>query len=889
MRGHLGKYIATQHLRRFQYPEWDALSVFDYIDALGEHPHAKRKLEYAGPAIPGEDELWQLVSNRNQFLADQTIRRLCVTVEGGVGKTKLLEELEATVAYDHPYQVVLRLDLRNLPTQADDFLDSGPQLLARRAWNELKSLRKQFTVHGLQFPELGSPDESDVIPEEILSMVQRAGRTGDLCLIVDALDQLDKQAASERIRALNDFISSKYCPKIRCIIAGRPYAIKRIWDALQLGELRSQDILEDERRVRIQQPVWEFCKLQKFDADQVKEYLSGVSAQYGAEKLAALKRMDAEEIHLPRTLNIIRQLTAGQLREMQTAADLYWHAMNQTIIDNFRLARTDFQLQHLRVEHVRPIVAAVAFAMMLWKEQPVVEVPSIRTDKARDFFRFMKQAGFIDVLAAEGIDFELALLDLAQVDSESLQFHFYSESPTREAPSEVRDIRMSDATVRDFFAAHWVARYLSPQLDFLEAQQQPEVDLEALLHKSFNTFDFKKFWQLLIGMPNKGLVSDDEAATESSWTAAVATLFTVRDERPCELMYRCWPELLWRAGFMENRDHVDGPNWNETLMAAGTLKAQREVRKHFETGKSDDAASPAKHLVTLFLTDYLEQCKTQEVACMSDANVTPEMRLQFYLDCVFLPIDIKSIPLRSKEYESERKKRLAYLNEHYPLWLLERSFRVIEGGPFLYGDKPDPMQPAHVETFVINAYLLSEAMYACFDQWQEAAGKSLRARNKLSWFRSQMFAVWCHGRLPTEHQWEAAARGKVGKLALKKHWSYGFKWKRKNALDLQQAYTDTERFFSVYDRPEPSEVAQRFPTTKAELYDIHGQLYEWLGHKYWSGDPAFVSVYGVYTGVLCGGRYYDLFFESRCSNRYYRPQNEEGNGHGCRVCRACNP
>ncbi len=45
MRGENGKFIAAQHLRRFQYPERDALPLFSYIDALGVHPHAKRNLD----------------------------------------------------------------------------------------------------------------------------------------------------------------------------------------------------------------------------------------------------------------------------------------------------------------------------------------------------------------------------------------------------------------------------------------------------------------------------------------------------------------------------------------------------------------------------------------------------------------------------------------------------------------------------------------------------------------------------------------------------------------------------------------------------------------------------------------------------------------------------
>lgn len=875
MRGELGKYIATQHLRRLRYPELDALPVFDYIDALGEHPHSKRKFGYAEPTIPGEDELWPLVSNRNLFLADQSIRRLCVTVEGGVGKTKLLEELEATVAYDHPGQVVLRMDLRHLPTEADHFLESGPRVLARRAWTELKSHRNAFAVHGLPFPESEGRDEADVIPDQIISIVQRAARTGDLCLIVDAFDQLDKQAAWDRVQALSDFISHKYCPKIRCIIAGRPYAIKRVWDALQLGELRSLEVQVNGKTVQIQQPVWEFCKLQKFAVDQVKEYLSGVSAQDGADKLADLKRMDAEEIHLPRTLNIIRELTAGELREMQTAADLYWHAMNKTIIDNFRRARTEYQLQYLRVEHVRPIVAAVAFAMMIWKDEPVVEVPSIQTDKARDFFRFMKRAGLIAVLKDEGIEFHEALLDLAQVDSESIQFHFYSESPTREAPAEICDIRMSDATIRDFFAAHWAARYLKPQIEWLESQKMvsglPAIDLELRLRDNVNSDDFKRFWQLLVGMPNEAPVTHEEAAIEESWTSAVSPLFEVRESRPTELMYRCWPDLLWRAGFMEYRDHTERPDWNETPTGIGTLRAQQRVKRLFESCETSEAMSPASRVVFLFLTDYLSQCKAQEQACLEDLRVTSETRAQFHLDCDFTPIDVDRIPLRRNRTEEVRKQRLTYLNQHYPLFLFERSFRVLDGGPFLYGDFQVRPKCILVTEFRLNAYLVSESVFKCFgtlkdrnSDTERTFSASLVATNGLNLQEWLIFAIWCHGRLPDEYQWEAAARGKIGVVDLAEHWQFGF--------ELEEDLS----YYACLDGT--NKIGQKLPTTNAELYDIHGLLWELC-----IGVGTTVGQMSPF--MLRGGSSVNVADATKCSTRVTFVVTPDYTLVGCRISR----
>ncbi len=545
--------------------------------------------------------------------------------------------------------------------------------------------------------------------------------------------------------------------------------------------------------------------------------------------------------------------------------------MNRTIQDNFRRVHTDYQLNCLRVEHVRPIVAAVAFAMMFWKEQPVVEVPSIATDKARDFFEFMEHAGFVTVLKKERIQFEVELLELVQVDTESVQFHFYSESPAREAPSEIRDIRMSDATVRDFFAAHWAARYLSLQLDWLESQTKVDgssaIDLESRLRANVNSADLRKFWQLLVGMPGDTPVTHEEAATEASWTDAVAPLFEVCESRPTELMYRCWPDLLWRAGFMEYRDHVDGPNWNETPMADGTLKAQREVRRRFENGESDFSASPARCLVSRFLTHYLEQCRSQEVACMSDPNVTGEMKLRFYLACDFQPIDVKSFWLQPNEYIAEREERLAYLNEHYPLWLFERSFRVIEGGPFLYGDDPDPTNPAYLRSFEINAYLVTMSMWEHFSK-NENTLHEMQSIRGLSWYDSLVFAMWCHGRLADEHQWEAAARGNVGNLDQSRHFVFG-----NNGDSLFENYLSLPPYWN--------RVGVRLPSTTAELYDMHGMRGQWC---------ADLFVQHKEERVIRGQSYWPYVFISECSLRAHaRPSDILDQGRGCRVSRARDP
>ena len=155
-------------------------------------------------------------------------------------------------------------------------------------------------------------------------------------------DQLNRQAAQKCVAALQSFIHD-YFPNIRLVIAGRPYAIKRVWDELELGATvllpkeDSDDVYE--------KPVWEFCKVEKFSGDKAKEYLSAEGGSAGGDKkLAALKRMNASEIRLPRTLNIVRQLKPAELEQMHTASDLYYEPKTQRSVTNPQKSRPRFHV-----------------------------------------------------------------------------------------------------------------------------------------------------------------------------------------------------------------------------------------------------------------------------------------------------------------------------------------------------------------------------------------------------------------------------------------------------------------------------------------------------------------------------------------------------------------
>ncbi|TWT89172.1 SUMF1/EgtB/PvdO family nonheme iron enzyme [Stieleria varia] len=903
-----GKFIRDQRLCRLAFPAKNACPLKDYIDALGSNPTQDPNGQ-SEPVLRYDPSLWPDEPNRHAFLQDLSIRRLCVTVEGGVGKSKLLEELEVATENAEPGHIALRFELRQLPESAEQFAHrSGPShtshsTLFEKLLAQYGAIREKHYRATWRFP-------SD---PEIEQQLFHALRTGSLTLIVDAFDQLNRQEAEKRAAALNSFVTD-YFPGIRLVIAGRPYAIKRVWDELQLGELKdAPKELQDEEMRQI--PVWTFCKVEKFSRDQADEYLSAEGGTTeGKKKLDALKRMDAEEIRLPRTLNIIRELKPGELAHMQTASDLYWYSMNETVIANFRNSTKDSELRYLKRSHVIPIVSAVAFAMITWKEDPVDCVPSITSDSARNFFDYMEEFGFIAVLKELGIDFEKELLDLAQIDSESIQFHFYSETTSIERPDEVVDVRMSDVTIRDFFAAHWAACYWADQCQVLRSRELSllsfsERDPRQRVTKDLNSPDFAKFWRFVVGMPDRSpkRVHSGNAATEDSWATAVRPLFTTKDQaRPTELMFQCLPDLMWRSGYQEARDHSDRSDWNQTTTAQAITIAQREVRDLFER-QNPEEGGPARKLVFEFLTDYLLKLADEKERGTTDCNVTFEMRRAFYLDCEFTPINPEMIYARTREDESLRISRLTYLAEHYPLWLFERNFRAIQGGPFLYGDSPDPNHPLFVESFQLNAYCVSDTLYQVFDgqiQPVDGSAKSLR------WCDAQLFAVWAHGCLPDEHLWEAACRGNIGNLDLQKHTVYGF-GNNEELLELHAHFEKSNSEWNdnadLWSTNSVSVPGQLLPTTSAELYDMHGLVWEWCSNgisrpvsvSNHEGldfvNPLFQDAFAVVLGrtIECweterwlrGGSYYEPPSDVSCTSRMVVDQDLLRCDYGCRIAR----
>jgi formylglycine-generating enzyme required for sulfatase activity len=216
----------------------------------------------------------------------------------------------------------------------------------------------------------------------------------------------------------------------------------------------------------------------------------------------------------------------------------------------------------------------------------------------------------------------------------------------------------------------------------------------------------------------------------------------------------------------------------------------------------------------------------------------------------------------------------------------------IPAGSFTIGyDHRHPDEkPSHtmsLPTFFIDLYEVTNGQYKEFvdtthrtppENWTEGIypqGKKNHPVVFVTWYDAHDYCAWAGKRLPTEEEWEKAARGTDGRL---------YPWG--NDFDPKKA--NTPQSHSTGTMPVGSFPQGRSPYG---LYDMGGNAWEWTESwaKAYPGSPIPNGHY--FTGeykVLKGGSWVDCSFY-RCGissltfNRgYFKPQTEnQGFGFRC--------
>ncbi len=241
---------------------------------------------------------------------------------------------------------------------------------------------------------------------------------------------------------------------------------------------------------------------------------------------------------------------------------------------------------------------------------------------------------------------------------------------------------------------------------------------------------------------------------------------------------------------------------------------------------------------------------------------------------------------------------------------LPNQMSCILGGEFIRGsnDGPENARPQSkiwVQTFLMDQYEVTVEEYRkCMDQKKCTFAKPRYAdfhrpkqpMNGISWYQARDYCLAQGKHLPTEAEWEKAARGTDGRK---------YPWGNEEAT-CERAVIEDEKGKSCGVRKRGNEpergrvwlVGQK-PATQHELYDMAGNSYEWVAdwysHSYEScgADCLGINPKGPcqgadscpkhYEKVVRGGSWY---WPAEHATTYYRrnhfPQNEPFHHFGFR-------
>lgn len=166
---------------------------------------------------------------------------------------------------------------------------------------------------------------------------------------------------------------------------------------------------------------------------------------------------------------------------------------------------------------------------------------------------------------------------------------------------------------------------------------------------------------------------------------------------------------------------------------------------------------------------------------------------------------------------------------------------LVPGGEFLMGDE---RRPVYVEPFYIERYPVTNAQFQQFDPSHDypKGRENYPASRWVSWYRARAYARWIGKRLPTEAEWEKAARGTDGRLY---PWGDRFDPNRCNTKESRNlGFTPVDRY------PQGQ--------SPYGCYDMAGNVLEWTAD--WFDDRRSHR-------VVKSGSWDDFDFLSRCANR----------------------
>ena len=232
-------------------------------------------------------------------------------------------------------------------------------------------------------------------------------------------------------------------------------------------------------------------------------------------------------------------------------------------------------------------------------------------------------------------------------------------------------------------------------------------------------------------------------------------------------------------------------------------------------------------------------------------------------------------------------------------------------------DQEKPVHTVYVDAFYIDTYEVTNADYTAFlnakgkhaesvDAWLDIedwyvrielvngvyrakAGYENHPVVNVSWYGAMAYAKWVRKRLPTEAEWEKAARG--GLVGLNYPWG--------NSIDFNRA--------NYEEHIRDTTAVGKYPANGYGLYDMCGNVWEWCLDEYdadfYTRSPSQNPVSGAnsidwivdnYTGikgsrVLRGGSWLSKAQDVRVTTRGSLTPGSTGRGSGFRCAKSVSP
>ena len=673
-------------------------------------------------------------------------------------------------------------------------------------------------------------DELSTVDERAVERtLERAIRCGNLTLVVDALDQTKgKEAKVERAKMLAMFLNVESTHRsVAVVVAGRPYSITgEIWNELFVATSGSDK--------------WCFTLIDDFDESQQQ--------RYAGDCWEALQLIEVAALSQPRLLEAVRRLKPAQLENIRTAAELHWLVLNDTF-DVANLGHDDNRKEldwllglvaytmHRHENYVG--VGADEFDAFLVKMQDQIRRLPKENRQRRKFF------DKDDVLAT-------AITKLAERNVE-LDFSLLHESETSQ-------VFLRSRTLQDFYAAFW--------LTHVHCDAEDQLWLASVRRSD----EHREFWKLLTEMPPIGYGVIKPKQQSVHWVRSMAVLFRpVGDEsypvRCSEWMYRAWWNLLLTSGLDDQSDpqpFFAGHQPNEWEFNDAVRSLQKRIQDESEKGGrgpdwNRELPDEVSQAARILLTDHLRE---------------------------FLAIKVGVLPVPGVDDAIKHAKWFWEPSETSGFVTIPKGkFRMGEDRPYSGNETAYGSETEHdveiAKSFELHRHPVTVGVYRLFDPLRSPAHGELHPIRNVSFFDARVAAVWLHGDLPTEQQWERACRGPV-----KVRDDRTFFWSGDKPEDLARVawYRENSdnQTHPVIDSPDDK------PANGFGLYHMHGQVWEWQ-HSWYIAEPKEGKLAGSksVSRVLRGGSF-NLnadFCRSSYRFNYFRPQSAI-HFNGFRVSRA---